>query len=323
MSKSSDPGAAPKFVPPSLRQRFSDVGLRTKLLGAVCVLLIILGSTFMVMFSRQIRDTAHQDSLMEARRVVDTAESVREGMQLKWSKGVFTQELLRDWADRGEIDRVLESVPIVSAWNAVMRKAEQGGYTFKTPRRDARNADNEPDAVELRALEAFASSADRHEYFELDEVTNSLRYFRPIRLSKECMICHGSPTTSSALWGNSEGLDSTGHSMEGLKPGDLHGAFEIIQSMDAVDARSRSATLKGLFIVGVIIAVACALLAWLLNSWVLRPIAATASAFKGLIDGDLRQTLTVTGGDEVGMLQAGVNTMVEKLRGMILNLQNS
>jgi len=67
---------------------------------------------------------------------------------------------------------------------------------------------------------------------------NSVRYFRPIRLASECMICHGDPKRSEKLWDNTDGIDPTGHIMEGYAVNDLHGAFEVIQSMDESDARA-------------------------------------------------------------------------------------
>jgi methyl-accepting chemotaxis protein len=56
-----------------------------------------------------------------------------------------------------------------------------------------------------------------------------VRYFRPIRLTDECLLCHGDPQTSKANWGNDKGLDPTGVRMEGWKVGEVHGAFEIVQ----------------------------------------------------------------------------------------------
>ncbi|MEM9367098.1 MAG: methyl-accepting chemotaxis protein, partial [Planctomycetota bacterium] len=297
--------------------------MRTKLVGLVTVLLVLLGGAFMWMFSHQVRSAAHEESVAQARRVVDMAESIRHGESEKWKNGVFDQKTVRKWADAGQTDRVLGSVPIVSAWKAVMLKAEQGGYQLKTPRQGARNSDNEPNELSQRALEAFAASADQKEYVEYNEATNSMHYLRPIRLTSECMMCHGDPATSLTLWGNSDGLDPTGHHMENLNVGDLHGAFEVIQSLDAADARVASATWQGFGMISAFIAISCGILIWVLNRSLIGPLQKTAAAFTNLVRGDLRTNLTVSSKDEIGTLQTGFNDLAQQLRDMILNLQSS
>ena len=74
------------------------------------------------------------------------------------------------------------------------------------------------------------------EAYEIDKETNSLRYFRPVKLTNTCLLCHGDPANSMALWGSSDGMDPTGSRMENWKAGEIHGAFEVIQSLDQADA---------------------------------------------------------------------------------------
>ncbi len=302
---------------------FNDLSMRVKLVSLVATQLVIIGIAFMWMFRSEVGTAAQEDTVAQARRVVDMAESIRHGMAEKWKQGVFEQKAVAKWAEEGEVERVLSTVPIVSAWEAVMLKAEEGGYQFKTPRFDARNSDNEPDEIEARALKLFASSKDETEYSEFDAKKNVVRYFRPIRLTEECLMCHGNPANSQELWGNPNGIDGTGHKMENLAVGDLHGAFEVIQSLDGSDARVQAATTKGFALVTAFIVVACVLLVWILNRSLLKPLQAATDAFARLLNGDLRHELTVTSKDEVGKLQSGINAMVKQLRTMISSMRSS
>ncbi len=63
-------------------------------------------------------------------------------------------------------------------------------------------------------------------------------------LQSPAFVCHGDPGTSKNLWGNDQGVDVTGHRMEGLKEGDLYGAFEIVQSLDESLAAAKAAELQ-------------------------------------------------------------------------------
>ncbi|MCA9195063.1 MAG: methyl-accepting chemotaxis protein [Planctomycetales bacterium] len=299
---------------------FNDLSMRVKLVGIVAAQLVVVGIAFMWMFNSEVSTAAREDSISQARRVVDMAESIRHGMAEKWKSGVFEQEEVSAWAKEGELSRVLATVPIVAAWEAVMMKAKEGGYEFKTPRVGARNSSNEPDEFERRALEKLTSGGI-NEYSEFDETKNVVRYFRPIKLSQECLMCHGDPKDSQEIWGNSDGLDGTGHKMENLAVGDLHGAYEVIQSLDAADQRAQAATMKGLALVGGFILGSCLLLIWILNRSLLRPLQAAGQAFQRLLNGDLRQEIEVKSKDEIGQLQGGINAMVKQLRTMIENMR--
>lgn len=84
--------------------------------------------------------------------------------------------------------------------------------------------------MEARVLRLFEAGTEK-EYFEIDEAQNALRFFRPVRLTQECLLCHGDPKTSEALWGRTEGRDPTSGPMENWKVGEVHGAFEVVQSL--------------------------------------------------------------------------------------------
>ncbi|HET97805.1 MAG TPA: DUF3365 domain-containing protein [Desulfurivibrio alkaliphilus] len=233
------------------------------LLGVVLptILIIVLFRLYMVE-SREKTLTAFTD---KARAICLTAESTRDEMEAMWRLGLFSTEQLRSFASQGQQDKILATVPVVSAWNAAMRKAEEGGYTFRVPKFHPRNPRNQPDPLEARALRTMAEQ-NLKEYYEIDESTNSVRYFRAVRLTETCLICHGDPANSMALWGNDRGIDPTGGRMENWKVGELHGAFQVIQSLEAADLQLQQAVGKATWIV----VVGLGLMALLFATLVLR-----------------------------------------------------
>ncbi len=230
------------------------MGFRAKIVTLGMGLLALVGAVLFVAYARESKDQHINSAVERARAVIMTAEAVREQEGQKWGQGIFSAGQLRGWADKGEMDKVLAAVPVVSAWKAAMAKAEAGGYTVKVPKFEPRNPKNQPDEVEARVLRLFESEG-AEEHFEIDTAKNQLRYFRPIKLTQECMLCHGDPQTSASLWGNSKGIDPTGGPMENWKVGEVHGAFEIVQSLDEADAATAASVTQGGYLLAGLMAI--------------------------------------------------------------------
>ena len=294
----------------SLRQKIVLIG--------VCQLLVVSGVLFYLNY-RQARRNAEEECVSRARSIVLTVESVRDEMARKWDLGLFSQEQLTAWSKQGKLDKVLGAVPVVTAWHSAMAKAKEGGYEFRVPKFSPRNPKNAPDPIEARVLEAFAQG-NLKEHYELDPARNAIRYFRPIRLTRECLLCHGDPAASTALWGNEQGRDPTGATMENWHEGEVHGAFEVVQSLDEADAKTAVAMAQSTLVVIGLTAAAAGLFFLLITRSISNPIRETVAAFEGFARGDLTRQLPVESADEVGQLRLAVNTLIEKLRGMIQNV---
>lgn len=195
-------------------------------------------------YASEAREKTLQAYADKARAICLTAESTRDGMESKWQMGLFKAEQLRELAAAGQKDKVLAMVPVFAAWDAAMRKAQEGGYTFKVPKHSPRNPKNEPDALEAKALKLM-DEKNLAEYYEVDPSLNAVRYFRAVRLTETCLLCHGDPKNSQALWGNGQGVDPTGGTMENWKVGEIHGAFEVIQSLEEADKQLSASLTKG------------------------------------------------------------------------------
>lgn len=277
---------------------------------------LLLGVLFGAYIVQTRNKTVHA-FVEKARSITLTVESARQGMEELYEMGVFSPVMLRNFADAGQIEQVVMSVPVVSAWHSAMRKAQEGNYEFRVPKFEPRKPSNTPDVVEARALKTM-KSARLKEYYEIDKKLNAVRYFRPVVLSETCMLCHGDPRTSERLWGNRKGLDPTGVKMENWRVGEIHGAFEVIQSLDKADAelatvlwKSSGAVLTGLVICG-------ALIASFMLRRVTRPLEENVAMIEALAQGDLGRRIHYKSNDEAGRLAAAMNAFADNLQFEIL-----
>lgn len=100
--------------------------------------------------------------------------------------------------------------------------SKDGDYIIRYVReKNARNARNNADRFELKALEAFELDTTLEEYWDYSSYLNEpvLRYLEPLRIEDSCLDCHGEPAGV---------LDKSGHLKDGLIIGDLIGAVSII-----------------------------------------------------------------------------------------------
>jgi len=228
-----------------------DLRKKVVLIGAIQLAIVV--AVLFAFYYYEAKENVTKQYVEKARGIILTAESTREEMGKKWDLGVFNSEQLGKWAEAGEMDKVLAAVPVATAWKAAMAKANEGAYKFRVPKFGARNPENTPDPIEARVLKKL-ERGDIDEHYEIDESLNAIRYFRPIKLTQECMLCHGDPATSKEIWGNDDGVDPTGVRMENWKVGEVHGAFEVVQSLDQADAEiAASLTDAGLLVLGLLV----------------------------------------------------------------------
>lgn len=305
--------------------RFQDWSLSTKLLvlgiGLPLILVIVLFASYYVTSKEKIIDTYKA----KAQAICYTTESVREEMDKKWENNVFTNEQARKYADiikdpnvsdleRNEAKKkLLQMIPVVTAWESAMAKAEQGNYEFKVPKFEPRNPDNTPDEVEAMVLKKMEKEKlDEYTYIDGDQV----RYFRSIKLTDSCMMCHGDPATSEELWGNTNGTDPTGAKMENWKVGQRTGAFEVIQSLKPAQAEIRASMTKGGIVVLIGLGVLAVVFVFAARS-IARPIQDSVAVVETLASGDLTKTIDLDRNDEAGRLAKAVNSMAKRLRELV------
>jgi len=258
----------------------------------------------------QMKNNFFEAELKRARSFVLAAEGVREYMAIAIEKDIYDKEAVKN-----DIDRLLLTVPIVGAMKVMELKSDEAGLKFKVPKVSPRNPKNAPDKLDLQALETLRKmdvkkGKSTPEHIIHDTEGNQLRYYKAVRLSQMCELCHGDPATSMEKWGNDEGLDPTGVKMENWRAGELHGAFEIFLPTGPIYAAIyKNIGVSALVFVPVTIAIL--LILWVINSkFIFRRLAYMGDMLQQVAAGDFSVHVKDDSADEVGDLARSLNKMV-------------
>lgn len=286
--------------------RFRDVSIKVKILIVAVTGIVALSAIFSILFIRAIGTQATNAIVEKSRAVVLTAEATRENMADKLEAGVIQDfEVL---IERGDREALIDAVPIITAMTVAGMNAEEANYEFRVPKESPRNPDNEPTELESEILaELKATGVPELIVYGRDEI----RYFRPIVLTPECMLCHGAPAGD---------LDPIGGIKEGWDVGEVHGAFEIISSLDSAKATQQTAAMSIAGIsLALIIAMAGAI--WASISRVTRPLGDYIAVFDRVSSGDLTVRSEVDSRDEIGRLSGYFNAFVGTLNSMMAGIR--
>ena len=268
-----------------------DISIRWKILFSVAVGPIIIAVLLAWLRVNDIRDGAEAAIVEKSQAVVLTAEAVREEMSHKLSSGLIPP------LDSLPKDKVMQAVPVITAINAAAINAHESGYQFRVPKIQPRNPENEPDAVERTVLQEMESKG-LTEKIIFEE--NQLRYFRAVRLSADCLYCHGDPRGTK---------DPTGGTREGWREGEVHGAFEIISSLEGVHAHVAAAKTNVALLVLACLAVILTGVWLLVQRNLLRPMAKANELIGHIAEGDLTHDYTVANQDEFGHMIRQIDRM--------------
>jgi methyl-accepting chemotaxis protein len=287
---------------------WSNLSIRWKIILPALVVSLISGVSTFLYFSNMYREVATEGVVDKARTIILAAEAAREYTADQIRFGVF-----RDSKESNmSIEQVLRTVPIFSAMEVAKKKATELGFTIKVPKFQPRNPDNEPDKFEADVLKKLESGATA-EYFEIDPATNKLRYFRPVKLTQECMRCHGDPARSQEFWGNAEGKDITGAKMENWNVGEVHGAFEVLVSLESLQ---RAANLKSSVIAGIAAFTSglIVLVLFFIANVVIKPVQKLQVVNGYLVNGELDKIIIdLNTNDEIGDLASANRRIVQTI----------
>lgn len=301
-------------------KRFNDLSLLQKLLSTSITIFLLCAGVLFAIYAATDRQNTINAYVEKARAICLTAESTRQEMENKWDLGIFSTQQMLQFVQEGNRDKLLAVVPVVSAWNTAMRKAKEGGYEFRVPKFNPRNPANAPDYEQDGTLESMAlkkiTTENLSEYYVIDTKRNAVRYFLPVRLSKTCLLCHGDPRQSKELWGRDDGLDPTGGVMENWQVGEIHGAFEVIQSLDSADALFQSRLIKAGLLVALAILFTSGIY-FLIARSISNSLAQTVIFAQNMAKGDFSQHLLLNRADEVGVLAEAMNSVTSGLGTMV------
>ncbi|MGE4556379.1 MAG: methyl-accepting chemotaxis protein [Desulfovibrionaceae bacterium] len=275
---------------------FQQMSIKWKIL-----LIALLGPVLVaaVMAWQQVMDirASEEDALLQqARTVVMMAEAARQEMAQKLQDGVVKP------FDQIPEGHLMDAVPVVSAMQLAAQNAEQSGYRFRVPKVSPRNPDNTPTELELGALKKL--KAENLPELVLHE-DGQIRYFRPIKLTQDCLACHGDPKGSA---------DPIGGTREGWRVGEIHGAFEIVQSLDRAEDRvlRAQATVAGWTVA--VLAIVFFLTWWVAKKSVVHPLLRIQAYAGDVASGRLDAEPKGSFGAELAKLKEAIQSMVGRLK---------
>lgn len=285
--------------------KISNIPIRWKVLALALMGPIVVAGIIASQRINDIRKGAEQALIDKSIGITLMAEATRDRMADKMRLGVIKP------FDQMTPQQIIEAVPIVTALQVAADKAQEAGYEFRSPKVSPRNSKNTPNQLEKSVLAEFKEGKIDHKVIvEKDHI----RYFRPIRLTEECLYCHGD---------NKGDKDVTGGTKEGWKAGEVHGAFEIISSLEATNKAVAKAKINVAISVIVILLV-IGLISWfILRLSILKPLDQSKNFIEKISQGDLTVSISEIPKDEFGQILDSLSRMAGNLRGIVAELSST
>jgi len=275
---------------------FTGMKLTKKIVGSITLTLIITSVVSFWITQRRVNDQAEEAFRDKVRQITGMATATRAWFSANLDTLVPNHEF-----------KTLNQVPVVAAWSVAQAYAQRHDMEFRTPSLNPRDPKNQPDAFERRALEAFQRDPQLDEFSERAHEGGKevMRYAQPVRLTEDCLQCHGSPAGQK---------DPFGYAKEGMKSGDLRGAFVVKASTEGL-VRTAWANSVAIFIISFLtLLTAAGVVFALVRKLVVKPLAASAALAHDLADRNLAVAdLAVEADDEIGEVTSALNTMKNNL----------
>ncbi|MFN2267391.1 MAG: methyl-accepting chemotaxis protein, partial [Desulfonatronovibrio sp.] len=282
---------------------WNKISVKWKILTIALAGPVIVAMIFAYQQLNQVKENAHASILDTSRAIVVMAEAARENMANELAMGV-----MKPFDELDTTELILEAVPIVTSMRVAQENADEAGYTFRVPKISPRNPDNEPDPVEKEVLLELQQKKIKE---KIIVTSDQIRYFKPILLTQDCMYCHGDPKGEP---------DPIGGTKEGWKPGQVHGAFEIITSLDSTNAAIKRAQMGlGALTAGILLIIGTVVLL-MVNKSIVSPLTNVGNFLRKIADGDLSQDIKTSQKDELGKMISDLGTMSSNLRNMLINI---
>lgn len=311
----------------------SAMNFGTKIIIVVVISFVVSYLINFFFIKTKIEENEMNNIIAKARAVTMQSENTRQFIaNLRSQHKAFDDEkLLKDLKEKiagaKTQDEIIQkartadyyyTIPIVASWSVARADAEKVGYQFRVPRVQARNKANEADSVERDMLEKM-SREKLEELWMIDKEKNVLRYMRPITLTQECLLCHGTEKN----YPEGKGLDPLGIKMEGWSAGEQRGAFEILADLRPMQSAITSTILQTLALGTVIIVIIIAIIYTLVKKLAIKPVGNIKEALQRIANGDLTTRLETKNTDDIGQTIIQMNNMTESFNNMIRSVITS
>ena len=312
--------------------KINSLGLGTRIIASMLAgMAVVVGITFTVVIHRY-REAAVDSMRARAAAFTAVADEAKSHTAELHNNGVFRQdELLKELeADRKagkpySQSRIFATIPVVAGWSAARDAAEREKINFSVIAHNARNEKHEPRSASfedatLRALEEQVRAGKEEVIAGIDRETNTLHYMRAIKLTEDCMACHGAPGGEHDP--DKDGKDPLGFAMENWKVGDMHGAYHVQLPLSTVDEQVAGFLTAGLLWSGPAVAGTLIFFWLLLRNVFGRPVADLIARIRDIAEGegDLTKRVPVKSSDELGRLATWFNTFVARIHDVMVEV---
>lgn len=314
---------------------FNSMGLAARVISLVVVILVAVVAVNYVVFVGKYKNSAQNAMVERAAAFTAVADEAKNHVaRISKSHAYDTEALLAELEEIKKAGRsykeakIFQTIPVVAGWTAAQEAAKRENIEFHISSFDARNKENEPQPgsfreTMLRDLTNQVKSNGPEWISRVDGATNNLHYMRAIKLGDECMMCHGNPGNE---WDtDKDGKDIVGFAMEGWKPGDMHGSYEVVLPLKKMDEQVAGFITSGLAWTGPLVIGSVIMFIYLLRMMFGRPINALIGRIRDIAEGegDLTQRVDDSKSDELGQLGKYFNLFVRKIHDIILEVGGS
>jgi methyl-accepting chemotaxis protein len=282
---------------------FAGIGrlkLTAKITGSILATLAITSGVGFLINQRRVNIKAEESFVDRLRKTDGMATGVR----------TYFSQNIESYVPHHKFKRISQ-VPVVVAWTVAGDYAETQGMKFSTPSLAPRNPKNTPNGFEAEALQAFTKDSTLVEYYRRDTADGKavMRYAQPVRLTEDCLFCHAGAK------------DPFGYQKEGMKAGDIKGAFVVTAPLDDLTKSARANTLA-LLLVGLCTVLAtAAVVFFVVRRLVVKPVTASTELARAIATNDLSvEDIKVLSSDEVGEAAIALNSMKNNLHSMVENI---
>jgi methyl-accepting chemotaxis protein len=279
---------------------FKKSKLNTKILGSIAITLLLTSAASFWITQRRVNQQAEEAFRDKVRQITGMAGATRAW----FSDNIETMV-------PGNNFKSLNQVPVVVAWSVARQYASSQNMEFHTPSLSPRDPKNLPDEFEKRALLAFQTDSSLKEYSarSVENGKDVMRYAQAVRLTLDCLLCHGDPVGAK---------DPFGYTKEGMKVGDLRGAFTVKASTEELVQTSRANSIALFLISFLTLLIAAAVVFWMIRELVTKPLASAVGFANKIAHNDLAmEDLPVYNEDEIGNTTLALNTMKNNLKKIV------
>ena len=275
---------------------FRDLSLKWKILIVALVGPVIVAAIMAWQRVDDIRTGAEEAILQKSRAVVLMAEATRNEMGRKLEIG-----LMRPFEELPK-DKIMDAVPVVTAMRMAAQNAAQAGYEFRVPKVQPRNPANTPTPLELSAMQEMERGNLPEKVIHTPD---KIYYFRPIKLTQECLFCHGDQAGQP---------DVVGGTKEGWKVGETHGAFVVISSLQKAHEQVTQARMAVAGWTLLVLALLFAAIWVILNRGIIGPLLRIRQFAGQVAGGELDARAEGDYASELGEVKSAIETMVGNLK---------